>query len=164
MSKLTSSLRNYAGHTGKYYSRLLEPASVKLLILFIAILAVIASATMAHALSFTPFKWVVEDVLNDAILTGNYDYILNADAPAPSDNAHHLQMPMMFEGYLPGNIFVSGGSGGPDNQRIDDMLSMTMKPSFVGDDLEIADAGEFDDAIEDNIKLIADRPVLSGLD
>lgn len=161
MTGIADSFNTYLNHTGRYYSRLLAPRGVRLLIPAVALVVILTSIVVAHA---GIVKWMVEDVVNEEILKADYDFVYKDDAPVLSDNLFHLQMPMMLEEYLDAGHYVSDGSAAPENERLDDALKMTVESGFFdAGDFELAPADEWEDAAEDAAEFVFGRPPQSGL-
>jgi len=164
MIGIAQSFNTYVRHTTKYYARYFDRRSVALLVLFtaaIVLLVAVANVVVTHA---GIAKWLVDDVINDDVFNGYFNYMLNADAPAESNNRFHLQMPMMLEGYLDVSNYVSNGAGDPSKPKIDDAVGMTTQPSFFNaNDFEMAPADEWEAAAADATEFIESRPPQSGL-
>jgi len=165
MTGITQSFSTYLDHTGKYYSRLLAPKSVRVAlaatIMLIMLLTIATSAVTTHA---GVAQWVLDDVLNKSIMDASFDFVHDANAPPLSDNKYHLQMPMMFEGFMSEDVYVSGGTSDPSNPKLDDSLEMTMQESYFNlSEFEIADKSEWDAAAGDATEFVENRPPQSGL-
>lgn len=159
------SVRTYFQHTKRYYAPLLHPKSIRALTAAAALTAVAAGSLNAAVTHAGVAEWVAEDVISEEVLNGNYEFILNADAPPESSNRFHLQMPMMMEGYLDKSIYVSDGSGTANGPKLDTALEMTTKPSFFNaEEFELATPEEWEDAAEDATEFIESRPPKSGLE
>lgn len=162
--KIPKSIRTFVQHTKQYYTPFFGVKSVQhLAIAGFALVGIITGLSVAvtHA---GVAAWVVEDILNRDILEGEYDYMLNEDAPQESNNRFHLQMPMMLEGYLKSSIYMSDGNGDMTGPKLDTALEMAIQPNFWSSkDFELSTPEEWEEAAEDATELIEDRPPQSGL-
>jgi hypothetical protein len=165
MNSIAQSFSTYVGHTGKYYSRMFAPKSVRIAVLITvgltALTMLITSIVVTHA---GVAKWMLEDVLNESIIRADYSFLKEADAPELSDNQFHLQMPMMLESYISPDLYVSNGSPEAGNPKIDELLQQTTKESFFNlSEFEIADQAEWEAVAGDAAEFIENRPPQSGL-
>lgn len=160
--KMSKSLITCILHTKRYYAQFLGPKSIRNLAAAGLILAGTATGFSMAVTHAGVAEWVAGDILNMDIVNGNYDYMLNEDAPPESDNRFHLQMPMMLEGYLDSSNYVSDGSS--DDPKLDTALEMTIQPGFFNaEEFELAAPEEWEEAAGDATEFIEVRPPQSGL-
>ena len=164
MKPYPTNFRAFLNHTKQYYKRFLTPkrlSAISLAAVSVGTVAVGINTVTAHA---GVARWMLEDAFDEDIFFGKYDYIYNEDAPEESENRFHLQMPMMLEGYLEPENYVSGDDAAT-KPKLDTMIESAVNPgAFNIDRFELPDQEELDEASEDAMEFVENRPPKSPLE
>lgn len=165
MKRIHTNLRACLQHTRRYYGQFFTPRNLSAIALASAAVTVSAVGLNAVVAKADVAKWMAEDVFNEEIFDGKYDYIRNEDAPEESEYRFHLQMPMMLEGYLDSSNYVSNGTSDPAHPKLDESLEMTTQPDFFhAEDFELPSDEEWEESAGDATEFVEDRPPKSGLE
>jgi hypothetical protein len=126
---------------------LLKDVRVALIILFVA--SVCSAFVVAHAAGGAVADWLLKDALNkDMLAESNYAFSTLAEAPVPSDNRYHMQIPMTVEEFTDESLYST----------VPDSLLLTLEDGFYDDAYVPYSEEEWETGGNDATEFVLSRP------